>query len=536
MTITLKRDALQAKYTKKIDNYWYHYSTGADLGWTGYLLDIEAPGSQYQTGHTPNFTPVTHAATGIKDENWFGRISNTLYTNIPVLTKYDDAQEQAPTQTGWYYFAPKTSEIKGVSGKTYIITPKRNAADTRFDKLYNKYLIKYNTFEKHPTDVVPTIATIQYGQAALTWKEDKVQEYLTHYTIAAGTGAFDNDTLYANEKGTNNYTPIAYITKQAYSSADGATSVNAGQIMLFHWLDNADAKGQIDKNADHENWVCYDVLNAIGYINGAKVSNENIEAQLHAWLGFVGTECVGTNDAGVAYYVEQDQFDETTVTDWNNKATVEPSWERPINLLVNDPDDALDAKTNENYVYLVDNLKMYDWRGPKGTFKVGSNDRTFNLDGYMWDNHYWFWGWYNVQAAMINLNPAKVMIKLNDDANWQKLSEVSTQLRLRPVANAIAVPANVNKAPYTSLLDGASYWQYQDLTQYASEDKESQIEQILGVNPANKINKAKFGGFYYENISGNVTYFYVQIPVGVRYEWGWQFGTVTWKINTTQGN
>jgi hypothetical protein len=53
---------------------------------------------------------------------------------------------------------------------------------------------------------------------------------------------------------------------------------------------------------------------------------------------------------------------------------------------------------------------------------------------------------------------------------------------------------------------------------------------------ANKINKAKFGGFYYENISGNVTYFYVQIPVGVRYEWGWQFGTVTWKINTTQGN
>ena len=154
----------------------------------------------------------------------------------------------------------------------------------------------------------------------------------------------------------------------------------------------------------------------------------------------------------------------------------------------------------------------------------------------MWDNHYWFWGWYNVQAAVINLNPAKVKIKLNDAAEWVTLNSVTTQLRLRPVAGSTAVPTAVNKDPYTSLLNGASYWAYADLTQYASEDKETQIEQVLGVNPVNNINKAKFGGFYYENISGNVTYFYVQSPVGIRYEWGWQFGSVTWKINTTQGN
>ena len=552
MTINLKREPLQALYTKKIKNYWYNYSTGVnENGWTGYLLDIEAPGSISQTGHTPNFTPVTHAATGIKNENWFGRISNTLYTNIPVLAKY--VEDNTPTgiegttalaatyQKGWYYFSPKTSEITGVSGTKYVITPKRNVSDTSWDKLYDKYLVKNNTFTKinndEVGDVIPTKATIQYTQPAFTWKEkDKLQEYLTHYTIDAGRGAFLNDTLYANPKGTNKYIPIAYITKQAYSSADGATSVNAGQIMLFHWLDNADAKGQTDPNAAHENWVCYDVLNAIGYINKGKISNENIQDQLHAWLGFVGVECASTTDAGVAFYVEQDQFDVTDVTDWSNKATVEASWERPINLLVTDPDAALDAKTNENYVYLVDNLRMYDWRGPKGTFKVGGNDRTFNLDGYMWDNHYWFWGWYNVQAAIINLNPAKVKIKLNDDVDFQPLNEVTTQLRLRPVANATAVPTTVDKDPYKSLLDGASYWAYTDLTQYASEAKESQIEQELGVNPVNKTNKAKFGGFYYENISGNVEYFYVQIPVGIRYEWGWQFGTVTWKINTTQGN
>ena len=196
----------------------------------------------------------------------------------------------------------------------------------------------------------------------------------------------------------------------------------------------------------------------------------------------------------------------------------------------NNPDDALDAKTNENTVYIVDNLKMFDWRGDKPA-----------TDGYMYDNHYWFWAYYNIKGIAINLDGSKVMVDLNDGNGFVKLNTVTSQLRLRGLtAGTVSTiaPANTARTLFGKL-SGATYWDYEpyNLIQYNRADKEKNIEQELGIYPANVANKAKFGGFYYENNSSTLTKFTLKFPVAIRYEWGWVFDSeLTWKVDTTHGN
>ena len=256
------------------------------------------------------------------------------------------------------------------------------------------------------------------------------------------------------------------------------------------------------------------MLNAIGYAAG----NANINKQLRGWLGFVGALC----NNKVAYYVEQAQFEEP------NKATVLSSWERPINL--NDPEKqgAIDAKTQENTIYMVDNLKLFDWRGDKPI-------------GHMYDNQYWFWAYYNVMGAAFVLDGDKVLVDLYDGNGFVKLNTVTSKLRLTALAGSTTLPTAF---PYAtgelySLLQTAKYYDFtaQNLSQYNREDKEAAIEAALGVNPVNKAKKAQFGGIYYENDALNVTKFTLKIPVAVRYEWGWLYNqTFEWTIDTTQGH
>ena len=522
LTMTITRDALTAKYTKKIDNFWFNYNTGADDGWSGYLVDIEAPRDEKT----------------IKDNNWYGFISHTLFTNVPVLTKFADGTTALAKdyQAGKYYFAPKTYQITGVSGRKYTITPQRSGkigtndkntknatgyqdADANWNKLVNKYIVKGQKFAKTPDTEQ---ATVQVNTDTYTWDEAKLNEQLTKQAIDLNKGVFTNDTLYAyweDSKGKNGYyTPIAAIKRQKYNVNDNADLKNtSGEIVLFHWLDAAKTgKGTETNNnyGEQENWVCYDVLNAIGYAAG----NANINKQLRGWLGFVGALC---NDK-VAYYVEQAQFEEP------NKATVLSSWERPINL--NDPEKqgAIDAKTQENTIYMVDNLKLFDWRGDKPI-------------GHMYDNQYWFWAYYNVMGAAFVLDGDKVLVDLYDGNGFVKLNTVTSKLRLTALAGSTTLPTDF---PYAtgelySLLQTAKYYDFtaQNLVQYNREDKEAAIEAALGVNPVNKAKKAKFGGIYYENDALNVTKFTLKIPVAVRYEWGWLYNqTFEWTIDTTQGH
>jgi hypothetical protein len=506
LTVTLKRAAGKvAEYDKKIDNYWYNWKTGADNGWSGYLVDIEAP----RDGFT------------IKDNNWFGTISNTLFTNVPQSIN-----------KGWYYFAPKTYEITGISGRKYTITTQRSgkigtnqadasatpsAADLLWDNMFNRYIQKGNTFEKTPGTAALSaeyVATVKPSES-YKWGEATLKADMEKYAINSNDGVFTNDILYAYDQTSKTYYQIAKIVKQQYTKGD-PQATNAGEIQLFHWLTAEDGIiGSTTKTA-FENWVCYDVVNAIGY----KVGNVNINEELRSWLGFIGQQC---ND-DVAYYVGQKQYDD------DNVATVMNSWKRPINLPNNNPDDALDAKTNENTVYIVDNLKMFDWRGDKPA-----------TDGYMYDNHYWFWAYYNIKGIAINLDGSKVMVDLHDGNGFVKLNTVTSQLRLRGLtAGTVSTIAAANTArTLFGKLSGATYWDYEpyNLIQYNRADKEKNIEQELGIYPVNNANKAKFGGFYYENNTSTLTKFTLKFPVAIRYEWGWVFDSeLTWFVDTTHGN
>ena len=345
------------------------------------------------------------------------------------------------------------------------------------------------------------------------WEEAKLQDIFAKYAINPDTtsaGVFANDTLYAYDVKAKTYTPIACIVQQIFGSARSlADNKSAGEIKLFHWLD-AQGKGTTTGTLNqNDNWVAYDVLNAIGYA----ANNANIEKQLRAWLGVIGLQCGDK----VGYYIEQAQYDGA------NKATVLASYERPINMPESDPQNALDAKTQENYIYFIDNMNLFDWRGDKPN------------QGYMYDNHYWFWAYYNVMGVAVQMDPTKIEIKINDETEWKKLSEVTNYLRLRAI-NTPTSALNITSGPYKDILNGAQYYGV-DLTSYNMESKESQLEQFLGVNPADNANKAKFGGLYYENVSGNITKFQVRLTIAVRYEWGWLLNqNFTWKIDTTHGH
>ena len=496
LTMTITREATQAKFTKKIDNFWYNWSTGADNGWSGYLVDIEAPRDD----------------KGIMDLNWYGRISHTLFNNYPVLTG-----TPTPVQKGKYYFAPKTIEITGLSGRKYTITPQSTGilnADGDWNKMYNSYVQAGYTFEKTPGTGADFTATV-IPSASYKWSEATLKDVLFQNAIDPNAGVFNNDILYAYDHTAQKYVQIAKIVEPSFTPA-GIYS-DQGAIQLFHWLTAEDGTIGSATKTDFENWVCYDILNAVGY----EEHNANINKELRSWLGFIGEEC----DDQVAYYVEQDQYDD------ENVATVLNSWKRPINLPNNNPDDAQDAKTNENTIYVVDNLKMFDWRGDKPSF-----------NGYMYDNHYWFWAYYNVKGIAINLDGTKVLVDLNDGNGFVPLNTVTSYLRLYPLAGGTALGTTAEGKTLWGKLAGATYYDFTTLLSpalntYNHSNKEAALETALGVNPSDKAKKAVLGGVYYENDALHVTKFTLKFPVAVRYEWGWVYDNeFTWKVDTTHGN
>jgi hypothetical protein len=291
--------------------------------------------------------------------------------------------------------------------------------------MYNSYVQKGNTFVKTPGTGADFTATV-IPSASYKWSEATLKDVLFQNAIDPNAGVFNNNILYAYDHTAQKYVQIAKIVKPEYESTGDLD--DQGAIQLFHWLTAEDGTiGSATKTA-FENWVCYDILNAVGY----EEHNANINKELRSWLGFIGEEC----DDQVAYYVEQDQYDD------ENVATVLNSWKRPINLPNNNPDDAQDAKTNENTIYVVDNLKMFDWRGDKPSF-----------NGYMYDNHYWFWAYYNVKGIAINLHGTKVLVDLNDGNGFVPLNTVTAYLRLFPLAGGTALGTTaVGKTLWASLL------------------------------------------------------------------------------------
>ena len=287
------------------------------------------------------------------------------------------------------------------------------------------------------------------------WDEATLDKTLEECAIDynAEKGAFTNDKLYAECGGV--YKHIANLNQ------------TTGEITLIN------------------NDFCQKVLNAVGYTEGHK----NITTEMSAWLDIVvPTKC------------------------WIAKKTSEglnlASWQRPINLKATEEQQMVDAHTNGNTIYLIDILKMFDWRG--------------EANGYMWGKNTWFWAYYNVKAITVDVTPSNVLTNMHYGTE-HKLSEVTTQAELR------TYPQMAQKTTYTFNLRKANY-RYGATNGFQYEAKNNALVKYMNEN------KEKFGAIYYKNNGDNVNEFYVKVPVTVEYEWGTFKTMVKINIKTTLGH
>ena len=287
------------------------------------------------------------------------------------------------------------------------------------------------------------------------WDEATLDKTLEECAIDynATKGAFTNDKLYAECGGV--YKQIATLNQ------------TTGEISLIN------------------NDFCQKVLNAVGYTEGHK----NITTEMSAWVAIVApTKC------GLA----------EKVAEGVNLA----SWQRPINLKATEEQQMVDANTNGNTIYLIDILKMFDWRG--------------EANGYMWGKNTWFWAYYNVKAITVDVTPSNVLTNMHYGTE-HKLSEVTTQAELR------TYPQMAQKTTYTFNLRQPNYW-YGATNGFQYEAKNNALVKYMNENPE------KFGAIYYKNNGDNVNEFYVKVPVTVEYEWGTFKTMVKINIKTTLGH
>jgi len=226
------------------------------------------------------------------------------------------------------------------------------------------------------------------------------------------------------------------------------------------------------------------------------------------------------NHCGIAQYVD---FEKTS--DLRSFMT---SWQRPINLKDWAAQPVLDANTNKNFIYLLDILKLYDWRGdyPNQGYMYFSPDSTTAK------NHWWFWAYYNIKNIRIDMNPANIMTNLHyGGALTHKLSDISTMVEL------YSWPQGTKNMTSYPVVGGTFQWYTgTDGQPFNMESKEADVEAYMGLIPEDLTKKQNFGCIVYDNNGENVTEFDVEIPVYIDYEWGTFKQTVKIHIDTTHGN
>ena len=206
------------------------------------------------------------------------------------------------------------------------------------------------------------------------------------------------------------------------------------------------------------------------------------------------------------------------------------SWQRPINTDAEPIKPALDAKTNENYFHMIDYLKMYDWRGTN--------------QGYMYNDHYWFWAYYQLKSIILDLDPLSVYTNLHYGNAYNTLNTISTDVDLWAASDAFGGAGNsglsifnFNEGPDMTPAGIA-----RGIYNFNSSYKETNIENFMGTpnfeNPTLKYHaqKQRFGTVYYQNNGHNVQIFDVYIPYTIEYEWGWITRFADFVIDSTEGN
>jgi len=293
-----------------------------------------------------------------------------------------------------------------------------------------------------------------------TWgTEAENKDIFDKCAINYGQGVFNNQYLYIWKDGVRKAT-LCYLNQ------------TAGTITLYR--------------NDYSKLV----LNAIGYAE----NHANINTEMRAWVGAIGY----TNTCKVTDIYP------------NNNFLV--SWQRPLNMKDNDIQVALDANTNRNYIYAVDVLKFFDYRGP--------------VEGKMYGDTQWLWAYYEINKITIDTDPNVVTTNMHQSSpsTFVKLSDVTTQAALGVHTNA------------TNNLVGQNYtWNF-DLSSYNEAAKNSDLLAFLGITPDDATKKLNFGAIAYDNNGDNVEEFDLRIPVTVGYYWGEFTTTVQLHVNRTAGN
>jgi len=454
--------------TEKNINYWFAY-TGADDGFDAIFFNPQFPADgglsfQYPTQGTKNVfnNDIYNTFVGNKVNFTSG------FSAYNALTYNNNDRNN----TAKFYFAPVNTEITAQDGRTYIITARSGNKDEKWDA----FVCKYNV------DNIPAGKT---KYQVHKWSNDaaKNHETLNKCAIDYNDGVFTNEKLYA-------------VLKSAYNSA-----VNYTEIAT---LDQNITTGHVELTfRDPDDDITKEVLNAIGY----EENHTNVLKELHTMVGVVAK-----NGCDVAIYVNE----YAEAADNKNAGTFWTSWNRPINVDTNDK-GLQDAKNNGDYIYLVDMMKLYDWRGP--------------VDGKMYDNYQWLWAYYNVKSVTIDVTAEKVKTnmhhpELGDDfSKWPSLSSVTTRARLRTMAGTM-----------TQTIDLAPQMPNTYPTYYNAAAKNAELKRDLGIDPENETIKAKFGGVYYENNGEHVETFDLIIPIQVNYGWGRFISEVRVRVNRTLGN
>jgi hypothetical protein len=248
------------------------------------------------------------------------------------------------------------------------------------------------------------------------------------------------------------------------------------------------------------NQECRDILNAVGYVeNHGNIYSEltTTQAEMCTWLGIVGK-----NDCDVATKVS---YEKSSL----NRFLV--SWQRPINMDENKDQEGVDAWTNGNHWYVLDFLKLFDWRGPE--------------KGYMWGDQQWFWAYYNVKSIAVDLNPAHVTTNMHVGGNtFVPLNSITTQAEFY-----------VSNDPDVA---GTRYFNttFSLTPKYDKASMNNQLLKDMGIKPVDNKLKAKYGVIHYYNNGDNVEKFSIRVPITIGYEWGEFTQMVQINIDRTLGN
>ena len=271
------------------------------------------------------------------------------------------------------------------------------------------------------------------------------------------------------------------LTKGAYAN-NKLYAVSGGVETLVATINPTTGEIKLDKNS-----VTKAIFNAVGYAK----DHANAYKQLHAHVGIAtGNAC--------------NVVEETT----NDKFVA--SWLRPINL-IKYTKPAVDANTNGNEINVLDCVKLYDWRGWKDAETEA--DCVANQSN-MWDNHWWFWAYYNVNKITLDLRNNKVKTNMHN-GTWQTLDKVTGMLSLS-AGKDLATAQKNTFVPFTF-----------DLTGLNEADRNAEVK--------GKLNAA-VGKIFYTNNGSVVKPFEITIPVVISYEWGDIQSEVTITVDPTIGH